>query len=129
MKEIIRISGKIMKDLRTLTGWNFIGGVKGNICLLNAKLVSEEGVKTDVSLRFQGADVLIMTTVWGDSFEKEAVDGAVQKLDFPVETEIKEDSLIISHHEPLGVLEHSIKGVLKQCIIPMVIAAAQAALA
>ena len=128
MKEIIKTSGKIMKDLRALTGWNFLGGVKGNICLLNAKLVSEEGVKVDVSLRFQGTDVLIMTTAWGEHFEKEAVDQAVEKLNVPVETEIKEDSVIISHHEPLGVLEHSLRGVLSQCMVPMVTSAAQAVL-
>ena len=45
----------------------------------------------------------------------------MEKLDFPVELEINQgEFLILSHHEPFGVLEHSVKGVTRQCIVPMV---------
>ncbi len=114
-----------MEDLRVFTGWNFAGGMKGDTCILNAPLVNEQGKKVEVTLQFYKADVLIKTVAWNDSFDKEKVEQIVGRLEFTVETELNEASVALSHHEPLGVLEHSVKGVLKECIIPMVDAVAE----
>ncbi len=125
MKQIIKTVGQIMEDLRVFTNWNFAGGMKGDTCIINAPLVNEQGKKVDVTLEFYKTDVLIKVTAWNDCFDREKVEQAVGRLEISVETELNEASFILSHHEPLGVLEHSVKGVLKQCIIPMVDVAAE----
>ena len=56
-----------------------------------------------------------------ERFDEESVEMVYGKLDFPVEVEIgKGKSFQVSYHEPLGVLEHSVKGVMNERIVPMV---------
>lgn len=114
-----------MEDLRVFTGWNFAGGMKGDTCILHAPLVNEEGKKVEVTLEMYRGDVQIKITGWSDSFQKETVDRVMEKLEISIEKELTEASVTLIHHEPLGVLEHSVKGVLKECIMPMVDAVAE----
>lgn len=110
-----------MEEMRLLTGWNFAGAMKGDTCIIAAFLTNEQGKKVEVAMEIKRADVLIRVTALDDSFDKEFVDRVTKRLDILVEVEIKEgESLTVTHHEPLGVLEHSVKGVVKQCIVPMV---------
>lgn len=121
MKQIVKTVGTIMDQLRMLTGWKFIGAMKGDTCTLVANLVSEQEKKVEVSMEIDQVDVWIRVTTREDHFDQEKVDQVMEKLDFPVELEIKQgESLMLSHHEPFGVLEHSVKGVTRQCIVPMV---------
>ena len=121
MKQIIKTAGVIMDQLSALTGWKFIGAMKGDTCTLVANLVSKEEKKVEIALEICQKDVLIRATAWDDNFDQEKVDQVMEKLDVPVEFEINQgESLILTHHEPLGVLEHSVKGVTRQCIVPMV---------
>ena len=125
MKEIVKTAGAIMEQLRRYTGWRFEGGVKGDLCAVAVVLANDEWKRVDVLLLFQDNDVLIKTTAWGESFDPERMEQIQEKLDFPIEKEQKGKAFAISHHEPLGVLEHSVKGVLQECIIPMVNAVAE----
>ncbi len=121
MKQIVKTVGTIMDQLRMLTGWKFIGAMKGDTCTLVANLVSEQEKKVEVSMEIDQVDVWIRVTTREDHFDQEKVDQVMEKLDVPVELEIKQgESLMLSHHEPFGVLEHSVKGVTRQCIVPMV---------
>lgn len=121
MKQIVKTAEKIMLEAKAYTGWNFLGAVKGDTCIMRADLVDEAGKNIKVIMEAKDEDVLIQVVGLDDSFDKEAVELVHEKLEFPVETEIKEgESLTLSYHEPLGVLEHSVKGVFKTCIGPMV---------
>lgn len=127
MKQIVKTTGIIMQQLRMLTGWNFIGGVKGKVCTLSASLINKEGKKVNITLEIERNDVLIKATTWNDTFDQEVVDRVTGRLDFPIEVELEEGkSFTISHHEPLGVLEHSVRGVVIDCIVPMANAVAEA---
>lgn len=121
LKPIVKTVGTIMDQLTTVTGWKFIGAMKGDTCTLVANLVSEQEKKVEVAIEIDQPDVLIQVTGWDDNFDQEIVDRVMERLDIPVELEINQgESLILSHHEPFGVLEHSVKGVTRQCIVPMV---------
>lgn len=121
MKQIVRTSEKIMLEAKAYTGWNFVGAVKGNASTMRADLTTETGKKIKVIMEISGSDVLIQVMGLDESFDAKAVEEVREKLKFPVEAELKEgQALTISYHEPLGVLEHSVKGVFKECIIPMV---------
>lgn len=120
MKGIIRTAEKIMLEAKAYTGWNFLGAVKGNIFMMRANLINNAGKNIKVIIQVQENDALIQVVGLDESFDKEAVEQIHEKLEFPVEVEIKEGkALIVSYHEPLGVLEHSVKGVFKACIGPM----------
>lgn len=121
LKPIVKTVGTIMDQLTMLTGWKFIGAMKGDTCTLVANLVSEQEKKVEVAMEIDQVDVWIRVTTREDHFDQEKVDQVMEKLDVPVELEIKQgESLTLSHHEPFGVLEHSVKGVTRQCIVPMV---------
>ena len=126
MKQITKTAGKIMEQIILMTGWNFVGAMKGDVCILKAGLINPDNIRVDVILEFNEGDVLLKTTAWKENFEQELVEQVIRKLKFPVTVEILEGStMTLSHHEPLGVLEHSLKGVIKDCIIPMVDAQAE----
>lgn len=119
MKQIVQTAEKIMKEAKAYTGWNFLGSVKGNTCTIRADLVNEAGRKMSVTMDIAAGDVLIKVKGFRD-FGKKDVEAIYGKLNFPVDAELKEGtSLAISYHEPLGVVEHSLKGVMSQCIVPM----------
>lgn len=121
MKQIVKTSEKIMLEAKAYTGWNFVGAVKGNTSTIRADLANDAGKKIKVIMEITGSDVLLQVIGMDDNFDAEAVTKVHETLEFPVEAELKEgQSLTISCHEPLGVLEHSVKGVFKECIIPMV---------
>ena len=121
MKQKVKTSEKIMLEAKAYTGWNFVGAVKGSASTMRADLTNEAGKKIKVIMEIAGSDVLIQVIGMDDSFDAGAVESVHEKLKFPVEAELKDGQfLIISYHEPLGVLEHSVKGVFKECIIPMV---------
>lgn len=116
MKQIVKTAEKIMNEIKEYTGWNLVGAVKGNGCMIRADL----GKQMKVFLEIKDADVLIQVIGLGGKFDDKSIELVQEKLEFEVETLIEEDdSLTLSYHEPLGVLEHSVKGVLKECIIPM----------
>lgn len=125
MKQMIKTVGQIMEDLRVYTDWGFVGGVKGDTIMLKSILVNDIGKKIDLTLEIVEGDVLIKVTAWRDGLKREDVDQELEALEIPVEAEIQDSTLILCHHEPFGVLEHSVKGVLKQCIMPMVNVAAK----
>lgn len=121
MKQIVKTSEKIMLEAKAYTGWNFVGAVKGSGSVLRADLINDAGKKMKVIMEIQGNDVLIQVVGLDDSFDAKAVEMVHEKLKFPVEVKLKEGlSLTIGYHEPLGVLEHSVKGVFKECVVPMV---------
>lgn len=120
MKQIVETAEKIMKEAKAYTGWNFLGSVKGNTCNIRADLVNEAGRKMCVTMDIAASDVLIKVTGFHD-FQQKDLETVYGKLNFSVEAELKEGTyLAISYHEPLGVVEHSLKGVMKECIVPMV---------
>lgn len=117
MKQIVKTAEKIMKETKEYTGWDLVGAVKGNSCSIRADL----GKQMKVFLAIKDADVLIQVIGLGGKFDDKSIEMVREKLEFSVETLIEDDdSLTLSYHEPLGVLEHSVKGVLKECIMPMV---------
>lgn len=120
MKQIVKTAEKIMNEAKEYTGWNFVGAVKGNACTIRADLTNDAGKKMKVVMEMIASDVCIK--VMGlDNFDEDSLEFLHKKLDFPVEAELKKGhSLAISYHEPLGVLEHSVKGVMKERIVPMV---------
>lgn len=121
MKQIVKISEKIMMEAKAYTGWNFVGAVKGSASMMRADLTNDAGKQIKVVMEIHGNDVLIQVVGMDGSFDEKAVEMVHEKLKFPVETKLKEGtSLTIGYHEPLGVLEHSVKGVFKECVIPMV---------
>ncbi len=117
MKQIVKTAEKIMNETREYTGWDLVGAVKGNSCIIRADL----GKQMKVFMEIKGADALIQVIGLGGKFDDKSIETVREKLEFSVETLIEDDdSLTLSCHEPLGVLEHSVKGVLKECIMPMV---------
>lgn len=121
MKQIVKTSEKIMLEAKAYTGWNFVGAVKGSASTIRADLTNEAGKKIKVIMEITGSDVLIQVIGMDGSFDVKDVERVYEKLQFQVKAELKDGQfLIISYHEPLGVLEHSVKGVFKECIIPMV---------
>ncbi|MEY8516922.1 hypothetical protein AALC25_08335 [Lachnospiraceae bacterium 29-84] len=127
MKQIFKTVGKIMEEIRALTGWTYVGAMKGNICYTNITLTNNEGKDLQILMEINGKDVQIKITALDGTVAKEDVEHTVEKLDFPVEIEYQEGtSFSLIHHEPLGVLEYNVKGVLRECIIPMADAASQA---
>ncbi len=120
MKQIIKTAGAIMEQLRMLTGWKFAGGVKGDICTLAANLVNPEGIKIQVFLEIDNKDVEIKVTALDGNVTPADLGRIMGRLDFPVKTQFQEGaSFSLIHHEPLGVLEFNVRGVLTDCIIPM----------
>ena len=97
-----------MEQLRILTGWKFVGGAKGDVILMAANLVNKDGVKIQVALTIENKDVEIKIT---------ALNGTVS-------TEGASFSLV--SHEPLGVLEFNVRGVVTDCIVPMADVVAEA---
>ena len=127
MKQIIKTAGPIMEQLRILTGWKFAGGMKGDICTLAANLVNKEGVKIQVTLVIDGKDVEIRITALDGNVTPEDVATITGRLDFPVEIEMAEGkSFSLIHHEPLGVMEFNVRGVVTECIVPMADVVAEA---
>lgn len=126
VKPIVKTAGKIMEEVRALTGWNFAGAMKGDTCRLAAALVNESGKKLEVAMEITGGDVLLSVTTAEPSLDQAAVDRIKEKIVFPVDAELKEGVLVVSCQELLGVLEHSVKGVMKERVIPMVDAVAEA---
>ena len=121
MKQIVKIAEKIMKELKACTGWDLVGGVKGNNCSIRADVTNESGKKIRVLLDIVATDVHIQAVGLEGDFDEKSAELAHERLEFPVETQLeKGDIFTISYHEPLGVLEHSVKGVLNECIMPMV---------
>ncbi len=121
MRQIVRTAEKIMKEAKELTGWNFIGGVKGNNCTIRADLLNEADKQVKVIMEVKAKDVLIKVMGIDERFDEKVLERVQGKLPFSVEAELKEGEFFaISCHEPLGVLEHSMKGVVKECIAPMV---------
>lgn len=121
MKQIVKTAEKIMNEAKEYTGWNFVGAVKGNACTIRADLANEEDKKIKVIMEIIANDVQIKVMGLDERFNEDSVEMVYGKLDFPVEAEIgKGKSFAISYHEPLGVLEHSVKGVMKERVVPMV---------
>ena len=121
MKQIIKTAEKIMNEAKELTGWNFIGGVKGNNCTIRADLLNEADKQIKVIMEIKANDVLIKVMGVDESFDRKALETVQGKLQFPVEAHLVEgESFALMYHEPLGVLEHSVKGVMKEVITPMV---------
>ena len=95
-----------MEQIKLMTGWNFVGAMKGDVCILKAGLINPDNIRVDVTLEFNEGDVLLKTTAWKENFEQELVEQVIRKLKFPVTVEILEGStMTLSHHEPLGVLD------------------------
>lgn len=63
MKQIVKTIGTIMDQLRMLTGWKFIGAMKGDTCTLVANLVSEQEKKVEVSMEIDQVDVWIRVKI------------------------------------------------------------------
>lgn len=127
MKQIIKTAGTIMEQLRILTGWKFAGGMKGNIVTLAANLVNKTGVKIQVTLTIDNKDVEIKITALNGTVSADEVGRIATRLDFPVELEVREGaSFSLIRHEPLGVLEFNVKGVVTECIVPMADVVAEA---
>ena len=93
MKQIVKTAEKIMKEAKELTGWNFVGGVKGNNCTIRADLLNEADKQIKVIMEIKANDVLIKVMGVDESFDRKALE---------------------------MVLEHSVKGVMKEVITPMV---------
>lgn len=125
MEEIVKTATAIMEQLRMYSGWKFEGGAKGDVCAVAVVLANDKWQRVDVLLLFQKNDVSIKTTAWSEKFDPQRIQQIEEKLDFPIEKEQKDKTFTIIHHEPLGVLEHSVKGVLTECILPMVNAVAE----
>ena len=120
MKQIIKTAGTIMEHLRIITGWNFAGGMKGNTCILAANLVNQEGIKIQVSLEINNKDVEIKITALDGHVTPDDLGRIAGRLDFPIEMQFQEGgSFALIHHEPLGVLEFNVRGVVIDCIVPM----------
>lgn len=121
MRQIVKTADKIMNEAKAYTGWNFVGAVKGNACTIRADLANEADKKIKVIMEIIANDVHIKVVGLDERFDEESVELVYGKLDFPVEVEIgKGKSFQVSYHEPLGVLEHSVKGVMNERIVPMV---------
>lgn len=58
MKQITKTAGKIMEQIRLMTGWNFVGAMKGDVCILKAGLINPDNIRVDVILEFNEGDVL-----------------------------------------------------------------------
>ena len=127
MKQIIKTAGAIMEQLRILTGWKFVGGAKGDVILMAANLVNKDGVKIQVALTIENKDVEIKITALNGTVSTEDVERIATRLDFPVKIEIREGaSFSLVSHEPLGVLEFNVRGVVTDCIVPMADVVAEA---
>ncbi len=121
MKQIVKTADKIMKEAKAYTGWNFVGAVKGNACTIRADLANDADKKVKVIMEIIANDVHIKVVGMDERFDEQSVEMVYGKLDFPVEVEIgKGKSFQVSYHEPLGVLEHSVKGVMAERVVPMV---------
>lgn len=121
MRQIVKTADKIMNEAKAYTGWNFVGAVKGNACTIRADLANEADKKIKVIMEIIANDVHVKVVGLDEKFDEESVEQVYGKLDFPVEVEIgKGKSFQVSYHEPLGVLEHSVKGVMDERIVPMV---------
>ena len=113
--------------MEQLTGWKFVGGAKGDVILMAANLVNKDGVKIQVALTIENKDVEIKITALNGTVSTEDVERIATRLDFPVKIEIHEGaSFSLVSHEPLGVLEFNVRGVVTDCIVPMADVVAEA---